>query len=68
MLIIGLDMGGTTTKGVLVSESGILAKTVVVASDPLAAAAGAMGKLVSDQGIEISDVEAIALSGGKMKP
>ncbi len=68
MLIIGLDMGGTTTKGVLASESGILAKTVVVASDPLAAAAGAIGKLLTDKGVQLDDVEAVALSGGRTKP
>ncbi len=68
MMIIGLDMGGTTTKGVLVSESGIIAKTVVVASDPLAAAAGAIGKLLTEGGIGLNDVEAVALSGGRTKP
>ena len=68
LLIIGLDMGGTTTKGVLASESGILAKTVVVASDPLAAAAGAIGKLLTDKGVKLDDVEAVALSGGRTKP
>lgn len=68
MLIIGLDMGGTTTKGILLSESGILAKTVVVASDPLAAAAGAIGKLLTEKEVDVKDVEAIALSGGRTKP
>lgn len=67
MLIVGLDMGGTTTKGMLVSESGILAKAVVAASDPLAAAAGAVGKLLTEEGIAIEDVEAIALSGGRIR-
>ncbi len=61
-------MGGTTTKAVLISESKIQGKTVVVASDPLAAAAGAVGKLLSELGISISEVEAIASSGGKTKP
>ncbi len=68
MLIVGLDMGGTTTKAVLISESKIYGKTVVVASDPLAAAAGAIGKLLSELGILMSEVEAIASSGGKTKP
>jgi len=68
MLIIGLDMGGTTTKAVLLSESGILEKTVVVASDSLAAAAGAIGKLISLQNIRIDRIEAVAVSGGKTRP
>ncbi len=68
MLIVGLDMGGTTTKAVLISESKIHGRTVVVASDPLAAAAGAIGKLLSELGIPMSEVEAIASSGGKTKP
>ncbi len=68
MLIVGLDMGGTTTKAVLISESKVYGKTVVTASDPLAAAAGAVGKLLSELGISVNDIEAIASSGGKTKP
>ncbi|MCS7103479.1 MAG: pantothenate kinase, partial [Candidatus Korarchaeum sp.] len=60
-------MGGTTTKGVLVSERGVLHKTLVVSSDPLAAAAGAVGKIVTDMGISIGDISSIAVSGGRIR-
>lgn len=67
LFLIGLDMGGTTTKGVLTSESGVLQKATVVSSDPLAAAAGTVGKLLHEAGLETRDLEAIAVSGGKAR-
>jgi len=67
MFIIGLDMGGTTTKGVLLSEGGVSLKTLVVSSDPLAAAAGTIGKILTQGGLDIDDIEAIAASGGRVR-
>ncbi|MEM2811239.1 MAG: type II pantothenate kinase [Candidatus Korarchaeum sp.] len=67
MLIIGLDMGGTTTKGVLLSERGVMHRILVVSSDPLAAAAGAVGKIVTDAGLSIGDISSIAVSGGRVR-
>lgn len=67
MLVIGLDMGGTTTKGVLVSESEVLRKTVVVSSDPLAAAAGTVGRILHEANLGVGDVNAIAASGGRIR-
>ncbi|RDD53955.1 MAG: type II pantothenate kinase [Candidatus Korarchaeota archaeon NZ13-K] len=67
MLIIGLDMGGTTSKGVLLSERGVLHRVVVVSSDPLAAAAGAIGRIVTEMGLNIGDLSSIAVSGGRSR-
>jgi type II pantothenate kinase len=67
MYIIGLDMGGTTTKGVLLSERGVGLKTLVISSDPLAAAAGTIGKILTQGGLNVNDVGAIAVSGGKVR-
>lgn len=67
MLIVGLDMGGTTTKGVLVSERGVLHKVLIASSDPLAAAAGAFGKIVTNAGVSVGDVSSIAVSGGRVR-
>ena len=62
-MIIGIDIGGSTTDAVLLNEAAVLVETIET-SDPLAAAAGALGKLLNTAGRKLSDVQAIAASGG----
>ncbi len=64
MLVIGLDVGGSTTKAVLFSERGVEGYTDVRASDPIASASGAVGKLLTEAGIGLKEIEAISASGG----
>ncbi len=61
-MIIGIDIGGSTTDAVLLNDG--VHVVSVEASDPLAAAAGALGRLVSDLGCRLSDITAIAATGG----
>ncbi|HVM98152.1 MAG TPA: hypothetical protein VMT89_17285 [Candidatus Acidoferrales bacterium] len=61
-MIIGIDIGGSTTDAVLLD--GTVHVVSVEANDPVAAAAGALGKLVSDLQKRLSDVTAIAATGG----
>jgi type II pantothenate kinase len=61
-VIIGIDIGGSTTDAVLLND-GVHVVTVE-ANDALAAAAGALGKLISDLKCKLSDVTAIAATGG----
>ncbi len=61
-MIIGIDIGGSTTDAVLLDGS--VRVVSVEANDPVAAAAGALGKLVSDLDHRLSDVTAIAATGG----
>ena len=61
-MIIGIDIGGSTTDAVLV-DGGVHVVSVE-ANDPVAAAAGALGKLVSDLRRRLADVTAIAATGG----
>jgi type II pantothenate kinase len=61
-VIIGIDIGGSTTDAVLLDES--VRVVTVEANDPIAAAAGALGKLVSDLHHRLSDITAISATGG----
>jgi type II pantothenate kinase len=62
-MIVGIDIGGTTTKIVGRSDSGEWIKTTVKASDPVASAAGAIGKFLSVAGKRITDIEKLAVTG-----
>ena len=61
-MIIGIDIGGSTTDAVLLTED--IHVVSVEANDPIAAAAGALGKLVSSLHQRLSDVQTIAATGG----
>jgi type II pantothenate kinase len=61
-VIIGIDLGGSTTDAVLLDDD--IRVVTVEANDPVAAAAGALGKLVNDLGVRLDDVTAIAATGG----
>ncbi len=62
-MIVGIDIGGSTTDAVLVDGEEIIVVTIET-GDPLAAAAGALGKLLSTAGGNLSSIRAIAASGG----
>ena len=61
-MIVGIDIGGSTTDAVILENGGIHVVTIE-ANDPVAAAAGALGKLVADYGIALEDVERVAATG-----
>jgi type II pantothenate kinase len=61
-LIIGIDIGGSTTDAVLLDDP--VRVVTVEANDPIAAAAGALGKLVSDLHHRLSEITTIAATGG----
>lgn len=60
-MIVGIDIGGSTTDAVWLDDA--VRVVTVEANDPIAAAAGAFGKLVSDLHHRLSDVTAIAVTG-----
>ncbi|MGN1122145.1 MAG: BadF/BadG/BcrA/BcrD ATPase family protein, partial [Eubacteriales bacterium] len=67
-IIIGIDVGGSTTKIVgFDSASGkekqILSPIYVKASDPLASVYGAFGKFTATNGIALSDVKKVMITG-----
>jgi len=62
-MIVGIDIGGSTTKIVGVEDSGAPLCVTVRASDPVASAAGAVGKFLAISGKRISDIERLAVTG-----
>ena len=60
---IGIDIGGTTTKLVGYRDGEIIRPVSVVADDPIASAAGALGKFVSEGEEGLSDIACIAVTG-----
>ncbi|MEM2927312.1 MAG: pantothenate kinase [Candidatus Bathyarchaeia archaeon] len=62
-LIIGIDIGGSTTKAVALQNDEILGYTAIQSLEPVAAASGALGKLLFDLRRSPSDVELIAVTG-----
>jgi type II pantothenate kinase len=61
--IIGIDIGGSTTKIVGFDENKIFSPMLVKANDPLASAYGAFGKFMSENKFELCDIEKIMVTG-----
>jgi type II pantothenate kinase len=62
-LIVGIDIGGSTTKAVAVQDGEILGLTAIQSLEPVAAASGALGKLLFELGRSLVDVELVAATG-----
>ncbi len=63
-IIIGIDVGGSTTKIVgFDREKNMIRPLTVKANDPVASSYGAFGKFTSQNGIEIADIEKISMTG-----
>lgn len=62
-MIMGIDIGGTTTKLVGYAGHAILRTLSVKADDPIASAAGALGKFLAEEQVELADIRHIAVTG-----
>lgn len=62
-MIVGIDIGGTTTKIVGFNNGEIVDLFTIRASDPITSASGALGKLLHTDGIALSDIRKIAVTG-----
>lgn len=62
-MIVGIDIGGSTTDAVLL-DGGALKVVTVEANDPIAAASGALGLLLNAHNYRLDQISAIAASGG----
>jgi type II pantothenate kinase len=62
-MVIGIDIGGTTTKIVGLKNKTVAQLLTVTASDPLASASGALGKLIDLNMISLTDIEKIIITG-----
>lgn len=67
-VVIGIDVGGTTTKivGFRMGESGkkeLIAPQFVRATDPLTSVYGALGRFTVENGLELCDIDRILMTG-----
>lgn len=62
-IVIGIDVGGSTTKIVGIDNENIKNPMFVTAMDPVASLFGAFGKYIYDNGIGLSDIEKVMLTG-----
>ncbi|MBQ4367507.1 MAG: type II pantothenate kinase [Muribaculaceae bacterium] len=62
-LVIGIDVGGSTTKIVGLQGSTIHSPLFITAADPITSLFGAFGKYIYDNGIALDDVKQVMLTG-----
>lgn len=62
-IVIGLDIGGSTTKIVGLLDKEIISHEIVRATDPIASAFGALGKFLDINHFHISDIERLMITG-----
>ena len=62
-MIIGIDIGATTTKAVSIENGKLVRKVKTRASDAVTAATGAFGKIVLENGIKMDAIEGIRITG-----
>lgn len=62
-MIIGIDIGGSTTKIVGIKNKTIVDPLTVEANDPIASASGALGKFLSVNKINLHDIEKVITTG-----
>lgn len=62
-IIVGIDVGGSTTKIVGFDGDRLLEPQLVKANDPVASFYGGFGKFTSDNNISLSDIEKVMITG-----
>ena len=62
-MIIGIDIGSTTTKAVSLEEGRVILKIKTRAMDAITSATGALGKLLLENGIKMRDIKRIMITG-----
>ncbi len=62
-IVIGLDIGGSTTKIIGLSDSELISQELVKASDPIASAFGALGKFIKMHHLALADISRIMVTG-----
>lgn len=62
-IVIGIDVGGSTTKIVGIENEVVKSPMFVKATDPVTSLFGAFGKYIYDNGITLSGIERVMLTG-----
>lgn len=63
MTVIGIDVGGSTTKIIAVKDSEIMKPMQVKANDPKTSVYGAFGRYINENGLDLSDINRIMITG-----
>ena len=61
-IVVGIDIGGSTTKIVGIRDHNILAPMMVKATDPITSLFGAFGKFINQNSLSLSDIDKIAIT------
>lgn len=62
-IVIGIDVGGSTTKIIGINHEHIKNPMIIKATDPITSLFGAFGKYIYDNEINLSDIEQVMLTG-----
>lgn len=62
-IVIGLDVGGSTTKIVGIQDGKTIGHEIVNATDPVTSAFGALGKFIDNHHLHISDISKLMITG-----
>ena len=62
-MVIGIDIGSTTTKAVTIENGKLKMMIKARASDAVTAATGAFGKMILENGIKMDSIESIMITG-----
>ena len=62
-MIIGIDIGSTTTKAVSLEDGRIVKRIKTKAEDAVTSATGAFGKMIVENGIKMPDISRIMITG-----
>ncbi len=62
-LVIGIDVGGSTTKIVGLRDGEVQSPMFITAADPITSLFGAFGKFLYDNSIELGDIEHVMVTG-----
>ncbi|MDR1506718.1 MAG: pantothenate kinase [Treponema sp.] len=62
-MIIGIDIGSTTTKAVCIENGEVIHKTKTKAADAVTSATGAFGKMIVENGVKMNQIRKIMITG-----
>ncbi len=62
-VVLGLDIGGSTTKVVGFAKGAMIERVIVRASDPLGSAYAGFGRFLEESGKKLTDIDAIIATG-----
>ena len=64
-VVIGIDVGGSTTKicGIEQGSGKLISPQLVRADDPITSVFGAFGKFTAENGLALSDIEKVMITG-----